>query len=54
MKITLRLKEGWSEKVTNKSKTNCDRCGSKLWIAPHGGLYCDNIHSESVLKKDEK
>lgn len=44
MIINLRLKIGWKYKVKNKSKDTCDICKAKLWIAPHGGIYCDKIH----------
>lgn len=44
MKISLRLKIGWQYKVKNKSKETCDIDGAKLWIAPHGGIYCDKVH----------
>lgn len=43
-KISLRTPNGWSYGFENGSKTNCDLCGAKLWIAPHGGIYCDAVH----------
>lgn len=49
-KIVLRLKEGWSETVNNKSRTLCDKCGAKLWVAPHGKKYCDEVHEGKFPK----
>lgn len=46
IKISLRTKTGWLDKVDNDSKTNCDHCRAELWQAPHGGLYCDRVHEE--------
>lgn len=43
-KINLRTVEGWSEKVSNKGKFHCDVDGERLFIAPHGGVYCDKVH----------
>ena len=48
MKISMRTAKGWSEKVENRSDTNCDRCGAKLFQAPHGGIYCDAIHTPTI------
>lgn len=41
--ISLRIKSGWI-KTQNKGKDTCDTCSAKLWIAPHGGIYCDREH----------
>jgi len=45
IKIAKRLKNGWTERVANKQKYNCDDCGSKLWVAPDGKtIYCNEVH----------
>lgn len=49
--ISLRIKEGWV-RVENQQKFNCDVCGKRLWIAPHGGLYCDEVHSKEIIGKE--
>ena len=41
--ISLRTATGW-RKQENISKNHCDIDGAKLWIAPHGGVYCDCVH----------
>jgi hypothetical protein len=43
MKIDIRVSNGW-KRLENKSKSVCDKCNAKLWIAPHGGKYCDSEH----------
>lgn len=44
--ISRRLENGWDYKLLNKSHTHCDVDGAKLWIAPHGGIYCDLVHKK--------
>lgn len=44
MNISLRTPTGWSAKVPNTSFTHCDIDGARLYIAPHGGIYCDKVH----------
>lgn len=41
--ISLRTPGGWAE-APNRDRANCDRCGSGLSAAPHGGIYCDSMH----------
>lgn len=44
MTIAKRLKNGWTNYQTNKSKEVCDDCKAQLYVAPDGKtLYCDNI-----------
>ena len=44
MKISKRLKNGWTERQTNKQKYICDDCGNRLWVAPDGKtIYCNNL-----------
>lgn len=44
IKIYRRLSPNtWSQRVNNKSHSNCDVCGEKLWINPGGDLYCDGF-----------
>lgn len=45
--IALRTVDGWLMKQENKSKTHCDCCNAKLWVAPHGMKYCDEVHDEN-------
>jgi hypothetical protein len=45
MKISKRTQGGWTKPEENKSSTNCDNCNSNLYIAPHGGIFCDEIHN---------
>ena len=42
--ISLRTKDGWV-KCPNKQKHHCDIDGAKLFRAPHGGVYCDRVHT---------
>ena len=44
MKINRRIKKGWTGNVENINNTVCDLCGSLLWEAPHGLIYCDKVH----------
>lgn len=44
MDIQVRTKTGWRKSTSKKNR--CSECGAKLWIAPHGGLYCNYLHSE--------
>lgn len=49
MKIAKRLKNGWTKRVPNKQKYNCDDCGSQLWVAPDGkSVYCDAVHKTTT------
>lgn len=41
--ISLRTRTGWT-KTKNKGKETCDIDGARLWVAPHGGVYCDREH----------
>ena len=42
MKINRRARIGWIAKQENRSKTHCDICGEKLWVAPDGKtVYCN-------------
>jgi len=50
MKIALRLHNGWSRKVENQDKNNCDFCGAKLWIGPGSQIYCDLEHESHAVK----
>ena len=43
MIIQIRIKEGW-KKAKNIQRFNCDKCAKKLWIAPSGQLYCNEVH----------
>ncbi len=51
MKIAKRLKHGWTPTMQNKSKTHCDDCGARLWIAPHNGIYCNAVHEIDPTRK---
>lgn len=43
--IAKRTERGWTDYQPNKSKTNCDDCGARLYVAPDGKtLYCDNVN----------
>ena len=53
MKISYRIKDGWTT-GQNKSLKHCDKCGDPLWIAPHGGVYCDREHTPERLKIKNK
>lgn len=59
MKIAIRIKhsitgvDSWKYKFENKSKRVCDICGSRLFIAPHGGIYCDAVHTEIEAMKNK-
>jgi len=45
IKIAKRLKSDWTDYQENKSVSNCDDCGARLWVAPDGkSLYCNAIH----------
>ena len=54
MKIFLRLPNGWSKAVKNKSKEKCDIDGAKLWINPGGQKYCDLEHDPKDVKAHAK
>lgn len=38
--IARRYGDEWV-KQPNTDKYYCDECKKRLWIAPHGGIYCD-------------
>ena len=51
MRLVLRLQNGWSTPVQYLREQHaqvkagvCPDCGAKLWVAPHGGVYCDAVH----------
>jgi hypothetical protein len=51
MKLVLRLEHGWSSPVEYLGgkagivrNGRCPECFAELWIAPHGGVYCDETH----------
>lgn len=51
-KITFRVEGGWSEKVLcTVANYRCPiaTCEAKLFVAPHGGVYCDNVHTQEEL-----
>lgn len=56
IKINYRLKNStaigkWAKKPhNNQSKTHCDLCGAKLWVAPDGAtIYCNNEHGKTKV-----
>lgn len=50
MKIAKRTATGWTDRVINKAKYNCDDCGARLWVAPDGKtLYCNAVHKEEIV-----
>lgn len=50
MKIAFRLPAGWSPYIKIKKTDKCPVCQAKLWQAPHGGVYCNEEHTEEALK----
>jgi hypothetical protein len=48
MKISLRLQNGWAE-FENVDEERCDIDGTRLWIAPHGRVCCDQIHTPEQI-----
>lgn len=42
--ISLRVPGGWRYHVPNKDRHTCDLDGARLWEAPHGGIYCNEVH----------
>lgn len=42
--ISLRTAGGWRYHIPNENPVKCDRDGAYLWQAPHGGIYCNEIH----------
>ncbi len=48
MQISIRTPLGWQKKRNRDTKT-CDACGAPLFIAPHGGVYCEESHEISDL-----
>jgi len=52
MKIAKRIKNGWTDRQSNKQKYKCDDCGQKLHVAPDGKtIFCDNLsdkHKELI------
>ena len=49
MQIYLRIPNGWSKPVPNRSKETCDLDGAKLWIGPGNQIYCDQHHSLEMV-----
>jgi hypothetical protein len=50
MKIFLRMPNGWSKPVGNKSKETCDIDGAKLWVGPGSQVYCDLEHDPKAVE----
>ena len=46
LRISLRLRDGWSERVMDNDPMRCDLDGARLWISPGGDIYCDLIHTD--------
>lgn len=52
MNINIRIKGGWKANIKNKSKSHCDRCGSKLWVAPDNKtIYCNGDFKQCTKTK---
>jgi hypothetical protein len=54
MKIYLRISNGWSQPVLNRSRETCDLDGAKLWIGPGDKIYCDQTHDIATVTKLQK
>jgi hypothetical protein len=52
MKIKLRLQNGWAD-FENADNERCDIDGTRLWMAPHGGRYCDRVHTPEQINARE-
>jgi hypothetical protein len=47
MLISVRDPGGRWKDLRNQDWERCDLCGDRLWVAPHGGIYCDRTaHSD--------
>jgi hypothetical protein len=45
-RIQVRTATGWRKSTKpTLDRTHCGECKAKLWKAPHGGVYCDRVHS---------
>jgi hypothetical protein len=53
-KISLRTSDGWSKRVKNEGKFNCDIDGARLWIGPGDQIYCDLVHSAEDVEKQSR
>lgn len=53
--VSLRLDWNGNWTMTKQdSRTHCNRCGARLWIAPSGAKYCNAVSEKHKPENDKK